>query len=450
MTNYSVYPAFEIFYNTVGQPVDPSDEAELLTWLASAAGALTTDLILISHGWNNDITEARKLYTDFFTAMNSVQTSQHVATDRNFAVAAVFWPSKRFALPGQISGGAAALAPTEAEQLNDQLDQLKLVLADDPGAAAKIDLARAQIPALQVSLGAQDAFVAALMSALPAPGANPDEGMDTSIASAKSGSVPGNVVLSRMAAPTFPDLSVPADVASGYALGLGDLLGDITSAANNLANLTTYYLMKERAGTVGTTGVLQTILRIQAAYPALRLHLIGHSFGGRLVTAAANALRAQNTIASMLLLEAAYSHYGLAVDWDGEGHDGSFRSVVSTPKIKGNILISHSLNDTAVGLAYPLASSFMGQVAANLAADVASKLIGGPDDKFGGIGRNGAQKTPEAFDDILKPIGATYTPLPARKTIRNLNGDGPLPLPTIEGHGDVAKPEIAWAWLSNL
>jgi hypothetical protein len=450
MTNYSVYPAFEIFYNTIGQLVDPSAEAELLSWLASEKAAPVTDLILISHGWNNDIPEARKLYTDFFTAMNSVQTSQHVATDRNFAVAAIFWPSKRFALPGQISGGAAALAPTEAEQLNDQLDQLKLALADDPIATAKIDLARAQIPALEGSLGAQDAFVAALMSLLPAPGTNPDEGMDEPIASAKTGTVPGNIILSRISAPNFPDLSVQADDASGYALGLGDLVGNITSAANSLANLTTYYIMKERAGTVGTTGVLQTILNIQVARPALRLHLIGHSFGGRLVTAATNALHSENKIASMLLLEAAYSHYGLALNWDGEGHDGAFRSVVSGPKIKGNILITHSVNDTAVGLAYPLASSIMGQVAANLATDIASEVIGGPEDKFGGMGRNGARETPEAFDDILKPVGTPYTPLPDHKTIRNLNGDGPLPGPTIESHGDVAKPEIAWVWLSSL
>ena len=262
----------------------------------------------------------------------------------------------------------------------------------------------------------------------------------------------------RLAAPTLSGLSVSFDdegagagnAAGGHALSLGGLLGSITSGANSLANLTTYYIMKERAGTVGTTGVLQTILKIQAARPLLRLHLIGHSFGGRLVTAAANALPAANTIETMLLLEAAYSHYGLARDWDGAGHDGAFRSVVSAPKIKGNILITHSVNDTAVGLAYPLASSLMGQVAANLLVDVASEAVGGPEDEFGGMGRNGAQATPEAFDDTLESIGFVYEPLAAGKTIRNLNGDGPLPKPTIANHGDVAKPEIAWAWLSSL
>jgi transposase InsO family protein len=38
----------------------------------------------------------------------------------------------------------------------------------------------------------------------------------------------------------------------------------------------------------------------------------------------------------------------------------------------------------------------------------------------------------------------------AGKTIRKLNGDGPSPKLTITSHGDVAKPEIAWAWVSSL
>jgi hypothetical protein len=66
------------------------------------------------------------------------------------------------------------------------------------------------------------------------------------------------------------------------------------------------------------------------------------------------------------------------------------------------------------------------------------------------LGRNGAQYTPEALDDVLLAVGSQYQPLQGGKTIRNLNGDGPAPKPTIASHGDVAKPEIAWAWLKSL
>ncbi|MDP9051126.1 MAG: hypothetical protein M3O31_10485 [Acidobacteriota bacterium] len=90
--------------------------------------------------------------------------------------------------------------------------------------------------------------------------------------------------------------------------------------------------------------------------------------------------------------------------------------------------------DTAVGIAYPLASRIMLQMAA---------ALGDAHAPFGGMGRNGAQHTPEALDDTLAVVGHAYADLPAGKTIRNLNGDGPNPI--ITSHGDVAKPEIAWA-----
>ncbi|MGF7182167.1 hypothetical protein [Tunturiibacter psychrotolerans] len=444
MTNYGIYPAFDLMYDTTGNLVDPAPQTELTTWLTSPAGNSTTDLIFISHGWNNDISEARQLYSDFFAAVASVQKSQNVASDRKFAIAAIFWPSKRFADADLIPGGAASLSPSIQAQLNAQLDQLKVILAADPAAAAKIEHARDQIPKLEVSQSAQDDFVFALVSALPAPRNDIDEGLDEAMTALKSGTVPGHTVLGRLSVPDFPAFPLPSE-SGGHALGLGGVLSGITSAASRLANYFTYYTMKDRSGIVGRTGVQQTIIGVQSVAPTLRIHLIGHSFGGRLVTAAANALVKPRSIATMLLLEAAYSHNGLAKNWDDLGNDGAFRSVPSTPKIEGITLITHSVHDTAVGIAYPLASRILGQVASALA-------IGGPEDKFGGMGRNGAQHTPEAFDSVLLNVGLAYdpSPLPGGKTIRNINGDGPSPKPTILSHGDVAKPEIAWAWLSSL
>jgi hypothetical protein len=438
-TTYGTYPAFDLMYDTTGHLVDPIAQTALTDWLAHD-GKPTTDLVLISHGWNNDISEARQLYADFFAASSQVQASQKVAIDRTFAISAIFWPSKKFADSDLIPGGAASVAPSVDTQLNAQLDQLKIILAGDSTSAAKIEHARDQIAKLEVSQSAQDDFVFALVNALPAPRNEKDEGLDDAMAALKGGSTPGHTVLDRLSVPDFPAFPVP-DSSGGHALGLGALVDGVKSAASRLANYVTYYTMKDRAGIVGRTGVQQTILDIQKAFPGLRIHLIGHSFGGRVVTSAANALTMPSSIASLLLLEAAYSHNGLAVNWDGQGHDGAFRSVISAPKIGGPTLITHSVHDTAVGVAYPLASRIMGQVAA---------ALGDANDKFGGMGRNGAQHTPEAFDDLLVSVGTKYQPLAPGKTIRNLNGDGPAPKPTITSHGDVAKPEIAWAWLASL
>lgn len=440
MTTYGSFTAFELMYDTTGHPVDATVQAGFLDWLQHD-GLPTTDVVLISHGWNNNIDEARQLYSGFFQSMSSVIADKHVAEDRQFAVGAIFWPSKKFADTDLIPGGAAAVAPTMDDKLNVQLDQLKVILGGEPDAAAKIEHARQQIASLDQSQSAQNDFVAAIVSALPAPRNEKDEGLDDAMTQLKSGSLTGSDVLHRLAIPLLPVAPLPVG-AGAHALGFGGLLGGIKAGASRLANYFTYYLMKDRAAIIGRAGVHDLVLALQGlagTRPALRIHLIGHSFGGRLVTATAGSLTSPRSIESLVLLEAAYSHNGLAKDWDAENHDGSFRGLVTLPAIAGETLITHSKHDTAVGIAYPLASRIMHQLAS---------ALGDANDPYGGMGRNGAQHTPEAFDDTLQPLTATYHALPQGKTIRNLNGDGPNPI--IESHGDVTKPEIVWAWLSRL
>ena len=100
----------------------------------------------------------------------------------------------------------------------------------------------------------------------------------------------------------------------------------------------------------------------------------------------------------MTLLQAAFSHNGFAEKFD-QSHDGFFRKVVTDRKVSGPIVITYTKNDNAVGLMYPLASLIAGQNASK---------IGDANDPYGGIGRNGAQKTPEAVNGILGAVGNTY------------------------------------------
>ena len=100
----------------------------------------------------------------------------------------------------------------------------------------------------------------------------------------------------------------------------------------------------------------------------------------------------------MSLLQAAFSHYGFSQKWD-DANDGAFRRVVTGHAVAGPTIITCTDNDKAVGLAYPIASLLAGQDAAG---------IGDKNDKYGGIGRNGAQKTPEARDLSLLDVGGTY------------------------------------------
>jgi pimeloyl-ACP methyl ester carboxylesterase len=101
----------------------------------------------------------------------------------------------------------------------------------------------------------------------------------------------------------------------------------ILRGVESVLDLAAYYEMKHRAATVGTLGFAPILARTRTEYPAVRVHLVGHSFGGLVLTSAL-AGRGIAPVASMTLLQAAFTQYGFARKWDGV-HDGLFRSVVT-------------------------------------------------------------------------------------------------------------------------
>jgi len=240
--------------------------------------------------------------------------------------------------------------------------------------------------------------------------------------------------MDRLGRPVFVGSRPAGSLTHGGAAGLGDVLGTAFRAARNLLNVGTYYEMKARAGTVGDTGVATMLADLRKADPDVRIHLAGHSFGARVVSAAARAGDDVLPIASVSLLQAAFSHYSFADDWE-PGEDGLFRSVVLTHRISGPMIITHTKNDKAVGIAYAIVSRIAGQVA---------QAVGDKDDKYGGLGRNGAQKTPEAVEQTLLAVGDAGYDIQAGR-LHNLLADA-----YISSHGDVAGPEVAYAVLSAV
>src|SRR5690348_4591315 len=55
----------------------------------------TTDVILVSHGWNNNQADAEDLYQRLFTSFSQVGGGSDL-DGRKLAVVGVVWPSKRF------------------------------------------------------------------------------------------------------------------------------------------------------------------------------------------------------------------------------------------------------------------------------------------------------------------------------------------------------------------
>ena len=431
-------PVFEVEFDKEGKQVKPDQEQQIISAL-TGQGNTFTDVVVLSHGWNNDMVEARKLYSDFLDGLEQALPS---AAGKTLAIG-ILWPSKRFDDASLIPGGAASADndPVSDQKLLERLEDLK-GLFQDPEADQKLDEMKALVAGLLSDKGKQDEFVktlGALVDKYSDPEQKtPDEG--TTTISERAQKQGGNSVLQSFGQPILPTQKVGQGGGAGMgnlagnpalrggAAGLGDFFHGIKAGALRLLNLTTYYVMKDRAGKIGRDSVNPMLQRIQAATPqALRFHLMGHSFGGRLVTATVdgqNPLRVQ----TLLLLQAAYSHNGLALDF-GQGKAGFFHAVFDNKKVTGPIIITHTNKDRAVGLAYPLASRLNGDDAAG---------IGDANDRFGGMGANGAQHVDTASITLLANGAGTYDFTSSGKRIFNVNGDA-----IIKGHGDVGRQETA-------
>lgn len=440
------FPGFEIEFTKDGKVFQQQQVDALLEGLSRES---ITDLFLMSHGWNNDIADATQLYEAFFPKVKEMMDAELVQglAGRSFGALGIYWPSKKFTEDELIPGGgsaSAAASPQNAGALLGLLEQLK----NDPDRlgqpsvdsvlAKRLDHAKTLVPKLETDESARREFTAILREILDPAGAHPEDGSDAffTIDSEKMFQDLAEGV--HAPAATGGGGATAVGPGGGGAAGLKDLFGGMLGAARRLANFTTYYKMKDRAGKVGTIGLAPILNRIRDRRPEARLHLIGHSFGGRVVTAAADALKANTPAVTVTLLQAAFSHNGLATKFDGD-NDGFFRKLVSEKRASGPIVITHTKNDRAVGIAYPLASRI---------AHTKASAFGDANDPYGGMGRNGAQRTAEVFEPArpLRDLGEVEAMPYAFKpgTIYNLNSDK-----FIKDHSDICKHEVAAALLSG-
>jgi predicted alpha/beta hydrolase family esterase len=404
---------------------------------AVALPARVTDLFVISHGWNNDAEAARSLYQRLFTNFVAVARPDDLP-GRRFAIVGVIWPSKEFdelvaiaGAPGGAQGAAGVHAADEGSRkaVEAKLDRMK-ELFTEAAQRQLLDEARALIPDLDDRASARRLFVEKIRSLLDPSAANREDASD-SFFKAGGDELMDNLKvdeedLDPEVAGTEGSASLPLGVgstavAAGGAASVRDVLSGFKAAALNVLNFTTYFEMKARAGAVGKNGVAKLVDQLAPAVD--RLHLIGHSFGGRVVAAAA-ANSTTDKIKSLALLQTAFSHNGFS-----KSRSGFFRAVVDQQRIHGPILVTHTPNDKAVGIAYPLASRIIGDKAAS---------FGDKTDVFGGLGRNGAQEMQEgeAVVGRLAGHGADYTFAVGR--FLNLEASE-----FIKGHSDVTGREIA-------
>jgi hypothetical protein len=444
------YPFFPIQLTKDGTLFAQAEVDALTSGIATGV----SDLFVISHGWNNNVDDANGLYSGLTAQIAAQVAAASALKGRTFAICGILWPSKKFEDSELIPSGAASLNDSvSGAQLRSRLQGLSDLMqakdwpmaAPDSAAAGVLQSVATVVDDWQNDPSVRKDVVGRMRDLLPRDSTDAEDASDRFFAMqpdkllsnlSRSLNPPANVPQGANAASLDPFSNGPVSGLGGAA-GFRDVFGGVQSAFLHLLNFTTYYLMKARAGDVGLKGVKPLLGTIRAARPNLRLHLIGHSFGCRVVVSAVNALPSGDTLRpnTMHLLQGAFSHNGFASKFD-QSNDGAFRQVVADKKVRGPILITHTRNDKAVGVAFPIASRIAGQTAS---------ALGDENDLYGGLGSNGAQNqstTPERIVGMLLDVGKPYAfgTGPASSKLYNLRADA-----FIAGHSDIVNPQVGFA-----
>ncbi|MFJ5553159.1 serine-threonine protein kinase [Streptomyces sp. NPDC093225] len=384
-----VGPYAELTFDADGDPAPGGREA--------VAGLDATDLVVFSHGWNNDRSTATRLYDRFFAPFPALLAGSPAV---RLGYVGVLWPSMRFSDEPVPDFDAPAAAP--APDPGPALDAATRAALGRlwPGRARELDRI-AELLATQPESEAAFAEFGSLVRALTGTGATPAP--TAAAATAADGAADGAVRPAGDEAAPVPELFAGDTLTACQELlaGLVETGGGPAPApgfspvgalkkawkgGKELLRQATYYEMKKRAGTVGERGLGPVLAGLTRTRPAVRVHLVGHSFGARLVSYALRGVPAGGRpVKSLTLLQGAFSHYAFA---DALPHDrargGALRGLQA--RVDGPVVSCHSHFDGALRVFYPLASRTAGD----------SASFAGFDARWGAMGYDGVQGVPGA------------------------------------------------------
>lgn len=412
-----------------------------LTELREGVGAeALTDLVLFSHGWNNDEAAAQSLYARWFGLL-----ADQIDPDRKVGFVGIRWPSQLWRdepipnfddAPAGNGGGAAGLdgrAVTVAGL--STIDPVELADLKDmfPDGSAHLDAIAALLDMPPTAERAQEMFDE-LREFNAATRTGFDDGeKDQPV------EVPGMLddrrepvdVFNRFA-DRLADAGVQFGDGGGGEAGLGDLGRKLWHGAKEVLRQLSYWKMKNRAGVVGRNGLGPAINNLVDAHPGLRIHLVGHSFGARLVSFALDGIAERNPspVKSVTLLQGAFSRFTFTTGLPFRDGNGALAGRLA--RIDGPMAVCFSSHDRALSTFYPLASLSAGDDAAGVDDPMARWRA------MGSLGAFGSDF------QVLDDAGFEYPFQPGR--ILSLDssavvtaGDSPS-----GAHSDIFHSELSW------
>lgn len=343
-----VEPYWELTFDADGD-VDTTQRDHLL---AEVADENVTDLLVLAHGWNNDQDMATDLYRRFFTPCRDLAGPRV-----RLGYVGVLWPAIRFPderIP-DFEPSITATGPGPVPGAGPLLDEpTRLLLArtfpdhdDDLRRIGALLEERSEVP---TRLYEYSRLVRNLVAVH----------QNSAAWRFANDTWTGLPAMLTDNAVEVCEVLAAAMEGTGQQELFGSLRKRLWNGAHELLRQASYYAMKRRAGSVGQLGLGPAIGLLAREAPNVRVHLIGHSFGARLVSYALRGMPASvRSVKSTTLLQGAFSHYAFSKRLPhAPSRSGALNGVQR--RIDGPLVSCYSRHDDALGKLYPLASKIAG------------------------------------------------------------------------------------------
>lgn len=380
-----------------------------------------TDLFLFSHGWKGDVPSAIDQYNRWIGAMGKLSADRaKMGADFQPLFIGLHWPSQPWG--DESLAGPASFSSTEIPQEPRDPGVLFAGAVEHFGGTPEVagflrvifdqwEENPASIVVPPESLEAYEGLANAIgFSAGAGPDAAPDE--------------EGEALDPQAAAQANRIIEAGAHFGIGSFLKKG-ILGGLRQLS--------FWTMKKRARSIGEGGMHNFVKTLLAESDA-HVHLMGHSFGCVIVSSILGGPNAKGTlprkVASTVLVQGAVSLWSWGSKVKNLNKPGYFHSIIENGWVSGPVVTTRSVNDKAVGLAYPAAVALVGEAAFDPNTNDLPL--------FGGVGAYGLQGAASSESLLMKAATDSYSFQKGR--IYNLECNEFIP-----SHSGIDGPEVAHA-----
>jgi|GEM_PF-284989 len=433
---------FKLHFDKAGRSLDRQEFQTLIKAVTDSPKPVT-DLWLMSHGWKNDEKGAGETYDKLFAALQERIQAEVQDPNYNPVFAGIYWPSKDHlgevlaaTMRQPLSGGAGIEEwELESNKPEEGLDKTGLIEAyrsafenDDPQ-TYEADFGRLYdlLTQEQTHTPAEIEEFVSILEKYKVNDPEPEAFESDNLA-------------------TNPQATIQA-LKTGLE-GREKELGKVLKTLGEVLDNFTFWAMKARAGVVGQSGVAEFLKQARQTFQEkklqVRIHLLGHSFGCKLLTACVNKVGEEieaPVVDSLILLLGAFSQFSFASQVPVKpGGQGRYAGVVARKLVTAPIVAIYSRHDYANSKWYP-----RGMLTAKQEELFEHDPQENPRGAMGSVGAQGLQD--HLYDDItLKAVDRSYDwrDLSGFACL-NVNGEkyiNDTSNKQIGAHGDIYKPEI--------